>query len=120
MYELLVWGTFVRLLSRRSALFEWLAVPLSAGDRGEPSGTLPLSLPSRSVTMRVHQGLAWLGIHRRLVASIALAALASIIVLDVRGYSFTARRLAAGGSQTLLAIALAAAGLSCNRPNHRP
>jgi small-conductance mechanosensitive channel len=107
-YELLVWGTFVRLLSRRSALLEWLAAPLSTGDRGQPSGTVPSSLPSRTVTMRVHQGLAWLGIHRRLVASIALAALASIIVLDVRGYSFTARRLAAGGSQTLLAVALAA------------
>ncbi len=30
-------------------------------------------------------------------------------MLDVRGYSFTARRLAVGGSQTAVAIALAAA-----------
>ena len=34
---------------------------------------------------------------------------ASIIVLDVRGYSFTARRLAVGGSQTAWSIALAVA-----------
>ena len=40
---------------------------------------------------------------------LVLAAMAAIIVLDVRGYSFTARRLALGGSQTAVAIALAAA-----------
>jgi small-conductance mechanosensitive channel len=107
MYEFLVWGTFVRLLSRKSALLEWLAAPHSSGDRGQPAVAHPSSPSSRTVAFRVHLGLAWLGTHRRTVASIALAALASIIVLDVRGYSFTARRLAAGGSQTLLAVALA-------------
>ena len=54
-------------------------------------------------------GLVWLGRRRRLVAGLMLAAIAAIIVLDVRGYSFTARRLALGGSQTTVAIALAAA-----------
>ncbi len=105
-YELLVWGTFVRLLSRKSALFEWLATPLSAGEHGQPSDAVPMSPASRSVSLRLHQGLAWLGRHRRAIACIALVALASIIVLDVRGYSFTARRLASGGSQTLVAVAL--------------
>jgi small-conductance mechanosensitive channel len=106
-YELLVWGTFLRLLSRKSALLEWLATPFSSVDQGQPAGALPRSPASWNVALRLHRGLAWLSRHRRAVASLTLAALASIIVLDVRGYSFTARRLAAGGSQTLLAIAVA-------------
>ncbi len=106
-YEILVWGTFVRLLSRKSALLEWMATSFSSADHAEPSGPLSRSPASWNVPLKLHRGLAWLGRHRKLVASLALAALASIIVLDVRGYSFTARRLTAGGSQTLLAVVLA-------------
>jgi potassium efflux system protein len=43
------------------------------------------------------------------VAGLVLATIGSIIILDVRGYSFTARRLAIGGSQTAVAILLAVA-----------
>ena len=38
-----------------------------------------------------------------------VAAIAAVIVLDVRGFSFSARRLAVGGSQTLAVIALGVA-----------
>ena len=105
-YELLVWGTFVRLLGRKSAVLAWLATP---ADQAQP-GRAPLTArSSHSASSRIHAGLAWLGRYRRSVACLALAALASIIVLDVRGYSFTARRLAAGGSQTAIAVAVAVA-----------
>ena len=45
--------------------------------------------------------LAWLSRRRRVVAWILLGMAAGIVVLDVRGYRFTARRLASGGSETL-------------------
>ncbi len=106
-YEVIVWGTFVRLLSRSSAMIEWLATPFSSDGEGQGSGGHLISQASSVVSMRFHRGLAWLSRHRRAVAYFVLASLASIIVLDVRGYSFTARRLAAGGSQTLLAVGLA-------------
>jgi small-conductance mechanosensitive channel len=106
-YEFLVWGTFVRLLSRKSAFVEWLAITFSSLDQGHPPAALPRTLAAWNVPLRLHRGLIWLNRHRRAVASLAIAALASIIVLDVRGYSFTARRLIAGGSQTLLAVVLA-------------
>ena len=105
-YELLVWGTFVRLLGRKSAVLQWLA---TSAEGAQPSHVPLAARPSHTASSRVHMGLAWLGRYRRLVACAALAALASIIVLDVRGYSFTARRLAAGGSQTALAVAVAVA-----------
>jgi potassium efflux system protein len=55
----------------------------------------------------MHASLAWLGRHRRIAGWALLASVAAVIVLDVRGYSFTARRLAVGGSETGLVIALA-------------
>ena len=45
----------------------------------------------------------WLLRHRRLIASLFLSALGGIIVLDLLGYSFSARRLASGGWQSLAA-----------------
>ncbi|HKI21431.1 MAG TPA: hypothetical protein VKA15_26285, partial [Isosphaeraceae bacterium] len=120
-YELLVWGICVRLLRRSSALLAWLGPPQSFPPDSE-SAISPLTSTSAAapamtdvdtsspaVLSRVHAGLVWLGRRRRLVAWLALAAIGSIIVLDVRGYSFTARRLAVGGSQTAVVISLAAA-----------
>ena len=104
MYELIVWGTFARLLSRSSAAIEWLATPFSSDDHGECSEAHSVSQASSIVSLRFHRSLAWLIRRRKAVAYVALASLASIIVLDMRGYSFTARRLAAGGLQTLLAV----------------
>ena len=73
-----------------------------------------------SVSAWVYAGLVWLGRRRRLVAGLVLAAMAAIIMLDVRGYSFTARRLAIGGSQTAVAIAVAVGGLPRNCAGDQP
>ena len=126
-FELLVWCACVRLLRGYSPLLEWLSVPQAdpATINGvKPAGadTLPAAelttIPDAdsdsspqpfSVSGWCYSGLLWLGRRRRLIAAIVLAAMAGIIVLDVRGYSFTARRLATGGSQTIVVIALAAA-----------
>ncbi|MFI5459749.1 MAG: mechanosensitive ion channel domain-containing protein [Isosphaerales bacterium] len=119
-YELLVWGICVRLLRRSSALLAWLGPSQSSPPESE-SPVSPLTAAAAApatasagtsspvVLARVHAGLVWLGRRRRLVACLALAAIGSIIVLDVRGYSFTARRLAVGGSQTAVVMTLAAA-----------
>jgi potassium-dependent mechanosensitive channel len=120
-YELLVWATCVRLLRRSSALLAWFALPLSPAAGGAPhveplapGVPLPKALAasgtSRAGTSsRILAGLVWLGRRPRVVAYLILTAIASIIVLDVRGYGFTARRLAVGGSQTAVVIALAVA-----------
>jgi potassium efflux system protein len=120
-FELVVWGTCVRLLRGGSALLTWVAVrPTGVPDR--PSFDSPVasisSPPSPAAgsretgelrRSRVHAGLIWLGQRRRSLGWLVLAAIAGVIALDVRGYSFTARRLAIGGSETALVIALAAA-----------
>ena len=49
---------------------------------------------------------AWLIRHRRLAASTFLASLSGVILLDLLGYSFSARRLASGGWQSLAAVGL--------------
>jgi len=120
-YELLVWGTCVRLLRRSSALLAWLWPGQSSPADGE-SLVSPLESTSADLTAmtevgrsqpavssRVLAGLAWLGRRRRLVACLVLAAIGSIIVLDARGYRFTARRLAVCGSQTAVMITVAVA-----------
>jgi small-conductance mechanosensitive channel len=109
-YELLVWGSFVRFLTRKSPALLWLAPPLASTDHQQTAASRLPAGSSSNAAFRIHQGLAWLGRHRRLATLSVLAASASIIVLDIRGYSFTARRLATGSWQTLLAVALAVAG----------
>jgi potassium efflux system protein len=116
-YELLVWGVCLGLMRPRTALQKWLGLPESAVGVGEsadpaPAGATAIAEGDTSdgvVLPRVHAGLVWLGRHRRLLAYIGLAAAGSIIMLDVRGYSFTARRLAIGGSQTAVLLTLAVA-----------
>jgi potassium efflux system protein len=118
--EILVWVTCIRLLRHLSPLWGWLSPPLPSPVGPEPCApasspqsqpaTTPSSSPSLlSVSSWVYAGLLWLGRRRRLVATLVLAAMGAIIVLDARGYSFTARRLALGGSQTTVAIAVAVA-----------
>jgi potassium-dependent mechanosensitive channel len=120
-YEVLVWATCVRLLRRSSALLAWFALPLSPAAGGAPyvaplasSVAEPKALSASGTSQagtssRILAGLVWLGRRPRVVAYLILTAIASIIVLDVRGYGFTARRLAVGGSQTAVVIALAVA-----------
>jgi small-conductance mechanosensitive channel len=109
-YELLVWGSLVRLLTRKSPALEWLATPLAAADHQQNTASRLPATSSSNTALRIHKGLAWLGRHRRLATFSVLVASGAIIVLDIRGYSFTARRLATGSWQTLLAVALAVAG----------
>ncbi len=92
-YELLVWCACVRLLRPNSALIEWLSSTAAA--------------PGVERNSTLARGLAWLGRKRRLVASVVLVGIAFVAVLEIRGYSFTARRLAIGGFQTTAVLALA-------------
>ncbi|MGO9466491.1 MAG: mechanosensitive ion channel domain-containing protein [Isosphaeraceae bacterium] len=115
-FELVVWATCIRLLRARSPLMAWFAPVDPVEPAAEPlldsamsSGLAaenPRGRPT-AIGSRLRASLAWLGRHRRIAAWTLLAAFASIILLDVRGYSFTARRLAVGGSQTALVFALA-------------
>ena len=75
----------------------------------EPTAIRAPAESAFSVSSWAYAGLVWLGRRRRLVTGLVLATIAAIIALDVRGYSFTARRLALGASQTTVAIALALA-----------
>jgi small-conductance mechanosensitive channel len=118
--ELVVWGTCVRLLRGYSPFLGWLSLPLpsapgplppvpTGSDQAGPAATQDGAPTTFSVSSRAYAGLVWLGRRRRLVTGLILASIAAVIALDVRGYSFTARRLALGGSQTTLAIAVAIA-----------
>jgi potassium efflux system protein len=120
-FELLVWASCVRLLRGRSALLAWISVRRGGQSGGDPASSAPVSpaTPATPVpgwrssptaaSTRLDAMLDWLGAHRRLVSWLVLAGIAFIIVLDIRGYSFSARRLAIGGSQTALLIVVACA-----------
>jgi len=120
-FELVVWGACVRLLRGSSALLACIKIPSTTATDQDSFDSLTISTSSRSTVTtgpvapavtwgsRVHAVLAWLDRHRRVVAWGVLAAIAGVIALDVRGYSFTARRLAIGGSQNFAVILLAAA-----------
>ncbi|MGP0070223.1 MAG: mechanosensitive ion channel family protein [Isosphaeraceae bacterium] len=116
-FELLVWGTWVRLLRGRSALLCWCAIEAevapAVGPAGAPAADAspepPRAADAGRGNSRVYAGLVWISRRRRIAAAVVLAAIAAVIVLDVRGYSFSARRLAIGGSQTGAVIALGVA-----------
>ena len=118
-FELVVWGTCVRLLRGYSPILGWLSVPLqsaadpassgsTASGDAEPTTPAVSSQSGFSVLTWAHAGLNWLSRRRHFVTGFVLATIAAIILLDVRGYSFTARRLALGVSQTTVAVILAA------------
>jgi potassium efflux system protein len=118
-FSFLVWGTCLELLRRKSGLLDWLGLPQPAPSVSAPPppGLAPSVSEDRAVPegpalrppapSRIFAALYWLGRRRSLVASLILAAIGSIIILDMRGYSFTARRLATGWSKTAVAITLA-------------
>ncbi len=116
-FELVVWGTWIRLLRGRSPLLTWFAIESSderdLGPADAPSANSSASRhvesPAPPSSSRIHAGLVWLSRHRRAAAGFLLAAMATVIVLDVRGYSFSARRLAIAASETAAMIALSAA-----------
>ena len=78
-FELTCWILAYRLLRRKSPMLQWLTVD-----------------PAR---------LGWAGRHRRVLASLILAGLASIFALDAAGYHFTARRLTYGSGSLVILIA---------------
>lgn len=94
-FELAAWGTSIRLLSGRSPLLACLAIE-------------PPTVPADGGASRVQAGLVWIGRHRRAAALLPMAAIGAVIVLDVCGYSFSARRLALAGSQTATVIVVCA------------
>jgi small-conductance mechanosensitive channel len=120
-FEIAVWAACVRLLRNRSPLMGWLAPTDADGppdaqilNSGASSGPWGQSRGAKlggsiGILARLRAILIWLAQHRLITASTVLAAFAAIIVLDVRGYSFTARRMAIGGSQTVVVIVLAVA-----------
>jgi potassium efflux system protein len=93
-FELAAWGVCIRLLTGRSPLLASLAM-----DASDPAGG----------DSRVHAGLVWISQHRRAAALLPIAAIGAVIVLDVCGYSFSARRLTIAGSQTATVIVLCTA-----------
>src|SRR5262249_449129 len=97
-FELAAWGACIRLLSGRSALLASLelgpVVGSATGGRG---------------SSRIHAGRAWISRDRPVAAWVAMAAIGAVIVLDVCGYRYSARRLAVAGSQTGAVIVVCAA-----------
>ena len=88
-YEFTVWAALVPLARRGSAILDWcnLESSMATGEAAEngPSGWL-----------------AWISRRRGLLAWSVLVLAGGIVALDVRGYSFTARRLAVGATETLV------------------
>jgi small-conductance mechanosensitive channel len=77
-FELMVWIGLGRLIRPSGPLGRWLAT--------EP------------------EQIGWAGRHRRSIRIFLLAALGGIIVLEARGYGFTARRVAMAGVQSMVLI----------------
>ncbi len=97
-FELAVWGVSVRLLTGRSPMLASLAAVLGSGTDEPSTGGSWL-----------RGGLKWVRRHRRAVATLPIAGIGAVIVLDVFGYSFSARRLAMAGTQTATVVMVALA-----------
>ena len=109
-FELVVWVSLLRLVRRGSPILDWCNLDHShhSGDEaGSGSVTSAPEVPSLThLTFTVpasrHAGwLTWMSRRRQVIAWIIVALAGGIVALDVRGYSFTARRLAVGGAETL-------------------
>ena len=109
-FEIAVWAALVPLARRGSAILQWCDLQ-PCQDPGENLGSNPDASAPEVVTMQdlgviaeelgSSGWLAWISRHRRVLAWTILALAGGIVALDVRGYSFTARRLAVGGTETL-------------------
>ena len=119
-FELSVWLTLVWLLRHGSPFMQWcnlesMAESLAEGQPGAVRSAHDLTSRSEKVALSGddHEDITgsggwWmseLSRHRRLIGWLVLALGAGIIALDVRGYRFTARRLAARSVETLALLA---------------
>ena len=120
-FELSVWLTLVSLLRHGSPFMQWCNLepavdPVAEGQPATVRNARALTSRSEAVDREGddHDGVAgsggwWLSElsrQRRLIGWLVLVLGAGIIALDVRGYRFTARRLAAGSVETLALLAL--------------
>jgi potassium efflux system protein len=109
-FELAVWVTLFRLIRRSSPLMCWCDLtPTLTSDEGSTGFSDEVDAIGSSSESGVSSGsprcpstLAWLSRRRRLLGWMLLAMVSGIIMLDIRGYRFTARRLASGGAETLI------------------
>ena len=124
-FEMVVWACLLSLLRRGSALMNWCdiqpcspAVAEIDGGKDQVSGNaISSSVPwAETAVSESPSWIAWLSRRRRFVAWMLLGITAAIVVLDVRGYRFTSRRLAAGGSESLAVLLICwALNRSANR-----
>jgi potassium-dependent mechanosensitive channel len=116
-FEIIVWVTLVGLLRRGSALLSWFDI--EATSEQAQSDTPRVSIapitgnamagsdsPASGESYSAAPWLAWLSRRRRPISWVFLAAVAGIVVLDARGYRYTSRRLAGGGTESLAILAL--------------
>jgi potassium efflux system protein len=103
-FELTILGICLRLCRRRSALLAWVTHQPTelAGEATANALRVNASHASRFMA-----GLSWLSTGRRYVLRLILVGVVLVIVLDVRGYSFTAKRLAIGWTSTAVILATA-------------
>jgi potassium-dependent mechanosensitive channel len=109
-FELVVFATCFRLLRGDSPLMAWLTREQVAPSSEGTAAGLPSTEPARTTPIplaRLLTGLRWLSRGRRLIVRLILVGVVGVIVLDVRGYSFTAKRIALGGTSTAIIIAAA-------------
>jgi potassium efflux system protein len=110
-FELAAWAALVPLVRRGSAILHWCNLQASEASMGNPESDVNSSASvdafisdpgSKAAEHGASAGwLAWISRRRRVVAWTVLALAGGIVALDVRGYGFTARRLAIGGTETL-------------------
>jgi potassium efflux system protein len=109
-FEVAVWAILFSILRGGSELMRWCDFERVAGSV-EASGAAQETRPHGGTSISVSAvcdsstlpspWLCWISRRRRALGWLLLFLAGAIIVLDVRGFSFTARRLAVGGTETL-------------------
>jgi potassium efflux system protein len=90
-FELAVWAVLFSVLRSGSELMRWCGLE---NEPGPADGAEPTPAGTSG-------WLRWISRRRRALAWTLLFLVAAVIMLDIRGFRFTARRLAVGGTETL-------------------
>ncbi|MGC8638421.1 MAG: mechanosensitive ion channel family protein [Isosphaeraceae bacterium] len=110
-FEVAVWATLFRLVRRTSPFMCWCDLEATessaaASSPGRIDGAdardANATTTAATAVEKPTPWLGWLSRHRQILGWMVLTLVAGIILLDVRGYRFTARRLASGGAETLV------------------